>query len=229
MFDAACVWPNGKVYFFRGAAYAQYDIAADRVDPGFPRRIRDGWPGVFADGVDAAAVWPDGSAFGGKAYFFRGDEYVRFDVAAGRADPGYPRRIGDGGWPGVFAAGVDAVAVGPAGTAWAGKAFFFRGDEYVQYDIEADAADGGYPRKIAGDWPGLFAAGVDAACVWPAGDAYGGKVYFFRGAEYLRYDAEAGRADDGYPARIDGGSWGGLTAGLWDSVQVWGFLRSRGG
>ena len=213
---AACVWPNGKVYFFKGNKYFQYDIASDSIDEGFPKKISEGWPGVFGDNIDAVAVWPEGSQFEGKAYFFKGDQYIRFDIASNCADPGYPQSIGDGNWPGLFEGDIDAVCVWPGGTPYEGKAYFFRGDEYIRYDIAADRADPGYPCKIGGgNWPGLFTEDIDAACVWPEGTPYAGKIYFFRGGEYLRFDARTNRADAGYPQRIDGGNWGGFTPSAW--------------
>ncbi len=36
-----------------------------------------------------------------------------------------------------------------------GKAYFFRGSEYMRYDMAADAVDTGYPKLIASGWPGL--------------------------------------------------------------------------
>jgi hypothetical protein len=38
----------------------------------------------------------------GKAYFFLGDgRYIRYDIAADRADPGYPKKIDGANWPGL--------------------------------------------------------------------------------------------------------------------------------
>ena len=74
------VWPNGKVYFFKGPQYAQYDVGANRVDPGYPKPIQGLWAGLpasFAAGVNAAVVWNNG-----KAYFFKGSEYISHDIAA---------------------------------------------------------------------------------------------------------------------------------------------------
>jgi len=36
-----------------------------------------------------ALVWDND-----KAYFFKGDEYIRYDIAADQADEGYPQSIG---------------------------------------------------------------------------------------------------------------------------------------
>jgi len=145
--DAEVVWSRQKVYFFKGDQYLRYDIAADRVDPGYPLPIAGHWPGLWTDHIDAGVVWPNG-----KAYFFRGSQYIRYDIAKDKADPGYPADI-QNGWPGFpasFAVGVDDVVV------WNnGKAYFFKGSEYLRYDIAADKADSGYPQPIAANWRGL--------------------------------------------------------------------------
>jgi hypothetical protein len=145
--DAEIVWSRQKVYFFKGDQYLRYDIATDRVDPGYPLAIAGHWPGLWTSNIDAGVVWPNG-----KAYFFRGSQYIRYDIATDKADPGYPAAIQDG-WPGFppsFAAGVDDAVV------WNnGKAYFFKGSEYIRYDIAADKTDAGYPQPIAGSWKGL--------------------------------------------------------------------------
>jgi hypothetical protein len=82
----------------------RYDLATDKVDPGYPRAIQGSWnfPAPFTSGIDAAAVWNNG-----KAYFFKGKQYIRYDVATEVTDAGYPKPIA-GNWPGVFTDGVDA-------------------------------------------------------------------------------------------------------------------------
>ncbi|MEZ4861009.1 MAG: hemopexin repeat-containing protein [Caldilineaceae bacterium] len=145
---------NGKVYFFSGSQYLQYDIATDRVDSGYPQPIASGWPGLWADTIDAAILWPNA-----KVYFFKGSRYMRYDVTTNRVDPGYPKPI-QGNWPGFpasFAAGVNAAVL------WNnGKSYFFKGNEYIRYDIASDKTDTGYPQPIKGNWPGLWETGVDA-------------------------------------------------------------------
>lgn len=38
---------------------------------------------------------------------------------------------------------------------YAGKAYFSKGDRYVRYDWTQDKVDEGYPKSIAGTWPGI--------------------------------------------------------------------------
>ena len=193
-----------KAFLFRDNQYLRYDRGSDRVDDGYPRTIAGNWPGLAEAGfaqVDAAANWNNG-----KIFFFRGKKYVRYDIEGDRVDSGYPLPIA-GNWPGLaeagFGNGVDAAV--NWGT---GKAFFFRRDKYLRYDIKADRVDSGYPLPIAGNWPGLaeagFGNGVDAVVNWG-----NGKAFFFHGNQYLRYDIAADKTDDGYPLPIVG-NWPGV-------------------
>jgi hypothetical protein len=99
-------------------------------------------------GKTTAVVWPNG-----KAYFFQADQYIRYDIAADKADDGYPQPISTG-WTGVFASDIDAAVVWPNG-----KAYFFQADQYTRYDINTDQADPGYPQPINTGWAGLTFTG----------------------------------------------------------------------
>ena len=195
----SAVWPNGKVYFFKGDKYVSYDVASDKSDPGYPADIAGHWtgfPAEFSEGVDAGVVWTNG-----KAYFFKGSQFVRFDLPAERVDPGYPKTISSK-WSGLFAEDIDAVVVWPNG-----KAYFFKGDQYMRYDIAHNKVDSGFPAPIAGNWPGMpdeFASGIDEAVVWNDGTAY-----FFKGSQYVRYDIAADRVEAGYPKPV-AGNWPGV-------------------
>jgi Hemopexin len=196
--DTCLVWPNGKAYLLSGSEYVRYDIASDRVDPGYPQPIEGNWPGLWSP-AGAGVVWPNG-----KAYFLRGSEYVRYDTASDRVDPGYPKPI-EGNWPGLSLKRVDAAIVWPNGKAYLfglhGVGFGQTG--YVRYDIGTDRQDAGYPQPIEGNWRGLPSL-VNACVVWP-----NGKAYFFAGTEYWRYDIQRDEVDPGYPKPI-AGNWPGV-------------------
>ena len=113
--DAVTVWSGpfeGFAYFFKGDLYTKFDIVSGRSVAGYPQKIVNGWPGVFTKDMDAVCVWPKDGMYEGKAYFFKGTEYTRFDIVTDRADPGYPAKITESSWPGLFpGGGIDAVCV----------------------------------------------------------------------------------------------------------------------
>lgn len=154
--------------------------------------------------VTGAINWP-----GGKAQFFLSDgSYVRYDVAADRADAGYPRPITDTTWPGMGRYGRDILVAfnGPDPN----KVYFFlTNGTYLRYDIRNDRVDSGYPQPVTDkSWPGLgrYAHQFYAALNWP-----GGKVQFFlSNGTYVRYDLAADRVDPGYPQRVTDVTWPGL-------------------
>ena len=195
----------GKAYLFRGNRYLRYDWADDLPDPGYPVAIADGWHGLPADftsNFDAALNGQN--QFSGKLYLFKGDRYVRYDWASDRTDPGYPKSIAENwhGLPAGFTSRFDA-AVGGQGP-FAGKAYFFRDNQYIRYDWASDRTDPGYPKSFPLLWPGLppaFTTNVQAALNGQG--PFAGKLYFFRGSDYARYDWTADRGDPGYPQPIE--------------------------
>ena len=116
---------------------------------------------LLATTAMTCVTWGQGSD---KVYFFRGSEYLRYDIPSDQVDPGYPAPI-LGNWPGwpVYWDYVDAAIN------WGnGKAYFFRGSEYLRYDIASDQVDPGYPAPILGNWPGWpdYWNYTDAAVRW---------------------------------------------------------------
>jgi peptidyl-Lys metalloendopeptidase len=181
---------GGKVYFFRGNDYARYDWAADRADPGYPKNIAQNWhnlPAGFTGGFDAAVNGR--GPFAGKAYFFKGGRYLRYDWAADRADPGYPADIA-ANWhnlPAGFTDNFQAMLNGNG--PFAGKLYIFKGELYIRYDWAADRCDPGYPLRVADLWscmPAGFTANFEAAV---EGDRqWSNRGYFFKGTNYVRYN-----------------------------------------
>ncbi len=102
-----------RVYFFSGAEYVRFDHPLDGVLPlVYPRGIAGAWPGLTSP-IDAAVNWGNG-----KAYLFKGAEYIRHDIASGNIDPGYPKPIA-GNWGGVAGttrSGGPALLRRPPGT-----------------------------------------------------------------------------------------------------------------
>jgi hypothetical protein len=183
----------------------------------------------FADDafITAGVHWP-----GGKAQFFLNDgTYIRYDVAADRADPGYPKPIDDGTWPGLgsYAKQIMATCNGPSGKIY----FFLSSGQYIRYDIKQDHVDSGYPMPIDDEtWPGLKAY---AKKIWVALNWTGGKIQFFlNDGTYIRYDVAADHVDPGYPKPINSGTWPGvapyakrlLSAINWDNNKVYMFLNN---
>jgi hypothetical protein len=142
---------NGKVYFFGGDQYVRYTLGAGR-DPSYSRIIEEhwiGWPGGhggFTSRIDAALVHPNG-----KAYFFKGNQYIRHTFGSGM-DSGYPKPINGNwkNWPNNFTSGIDAALVHPNG-----KAYFFKGNQYIRHTF-GSGMDSGYPRSTLEFWPGVL-------------------------------------------------------------------------
>jgi hypothetical protein len=97
----------------------------------------------------------------GRAYFFRGANYARWDIASDMVDVG-PAPITRFWKNFPFPQGVDAVVN------WGnGKAYFFRGANYARWDIASDMVDVG-PAPITRFWKNFpFPQGVDAVVDWP--------------------------------------------------------------
>lgn len=175
--DAAVFWPapppggaeiKTVAYFFKGNQFMRYDVDADRADAAdgagraYPQPISLKWPGIWTDRVDAVVVWPVPRSGRTVAYFFRDDQYIRFDVKRHRADPGYPKPIA-GNWPNFkFPSGIDGAVAWPTKIEGKSVVYFFKGNQYMRYDVVADRADDqtggglGYPALVAGNWAGLL-------------------------------------------------------------------------
>lgn len=200
--DAAILWPNGRIYFFQGDQYFSYDIGSERHDPGYPRSIQSGWPGLSRPFLGAVA-WPDD-----KAYFFDSVNFQVYDIGQNRVTNLLPTHLT---WQGVLA-GTDRYHQVDAAVMWPArpedgvgvKAYFFQEDRYYRVDPGTKKVDPNYPLSTTQYWPGLYVTGQRfvGGFVWPKPIDGRLKAYFFHTAQYLRFDIDLNRTDSGYPLPI---------------------------
>ncbi len=197
--SATVMYDAERAYFFKGDEYIRYSVSENRVPEGYPQKIQGNWhnwPSNFVD-IDAAVMYD-----AERAYFFKGDEYIRYNVGENRVPDGYPQKIQGNwhNWPSNFV-DIDAAVMYDAE-----RAYFFKGDEYIRYNVGENRVPDGYPQKIQGNWhnwPSHF-VNIDAAVMYNAESAY-----FFKGDEYIRYSVSENRVPDGYPKKIQG-DWHGF-------------------
>ena len=145
---------NNKLYFFKDSRYWRWNVQADSLDPGYPKRISQGWPGLPND-IDAAVYAGDSnSTRNNKLYFFKNNLYWRWDIESDRIDQGYPKTIANG-WPGLPNNLEAAIYAGYSQGSRDNKLYFFKGRHYWRWNIETDQLDPGYPKLIRDGWPGL--------------------------------------------------------------------------
>ena len=148
-----------------------------------------------------------------RAYATNGDQYIRFtDTSAKSLSPGYPKKITQN-WDvssSYFGSGFDSMVQLPNGVTYATK-----GEWYVRYSNKEKPfiVDLDYPKKLDGfPWgrlPENFKSGFDAMSVLP-----NGKLYVFKGTEYIRYTHfSLNLIDSGYPKPIKG-NWGNVPQDL---------------
>jgi hypothetical protein len=120
----------GKTLFIRGDSVAIYDWKDLITEGTVSLRDAFGLPEPFAKGVDAAL---EGRRdYAGKAYFFKGNVYCRYNWSEGKVDIPSKDLLKEWKLPQQFRDGPDAVFNGAESRAQ--YAYFFRGDHYVRYD-----------------------------------------------------------------------------------------------
>ncbi|WP_299847870.1 hemopexin repeat-containing protein [uncultured Roseovarius sp.] len=190
---------TGKTYLFGGAHYIRYSDIADIKegrDKGYPRYIASGFSGLpigFKLGIDTALWREDNEAL----YFFKGDEYVRFDKGSNTVKSGYPRKIKNHwkGLPVEFQSDLDAAFWRKSND----RIYLFKGNKYVRMEVTASGItmESEYPKSIATHWDGL--TGVDAVLMRRDTN----QIYFFHGTRYTRFSKVSDGKDAGYPKFID--------------------------
>ena len=168
--------------------YYGFNNSKNKVESNFPRLFL--WPGLerFSPGFDAA--YKDDN---GKAYFFKENLYIQFDINSSKADTGYPRTI-ESKWPGMpFSGSMQAAVNVGNGVVW-----FINGDLICQYNTKTD--------KVVGmkNWPTLpgmqnFKSISKDAYITAALNIGNGKIYLFVGYNYVRMNPNTLVVDAGFP------------------------------
>lgn len=132
---------NRKLFLFNRDMYVRWDVDAKKIDPGYPKLITEGWPGVDFPRIDTAV-----NVSSDAVYFFCGNRYTRFNMKNNHTDDGYPDFVSRR-WTGVTFDRIDA------GTYWGnGKIYFFHDNQYIRYDTVMWRTDPGYPKTIVGNY-----------------------------------------------------------------------------
>ncbi|XP_027796231.2 matrix metalloproteinase-25 [Marmota flaviventris] len=127
---------DGRILLFSGP---QFWVFRERQLEGAARPLEElGLPP--GEEVDAVFSWP----FNGKTYLIRGQQYWRYDEAAARPDPGYPRDLSL--WEGAPPA-PDDVTVGNTG-----DTYFFKGAHYWRFPKGSVKTAPDSPQSMGPKW-----------------------------------------------------------------------------
>ncbi|MBV7515907.1 hemopexin repeat-containing protein [Pseudomonas sp. PDM25] len=189
---------NLKGYFFQKSNNTRYDSATDQADTGYPRQTATDWPELpseFQNNIDDVINLND------ILCFFKGSNFLKFDIKQAKVIEG-PKAISEG-WPGLvgtgFEMGVDAATewanwTRPAAAPNADVVQFFKGHQCISYTLATHKVE---QKSIADKWPGFknsasseFSSNLDSVLLWN-----NGKVYFFKGSAYARYDLKSNTID----------------------------------
>ncbi|MCC8457448.1 photopexin PpxB [Photorhabdus aegyptia] len=197
---------NSKTYFFLNSENIRYNDSEDKADTDYPQFISHDWPGLpieFQKDID------DVINLSGSLYFFKGSQYLKFDIAKALVIDG-PKPIIDG-WPGLkgtgFENGIDAA------TEWVDAkqdiVCFFKGRDCIDYTVSSHTINKktiserwGATRKYAG-----FSEDLDAVILWK--NITGSIIYFFKDSYYIQYNTKS-HVIDGEPSFIQA-YWNGIT------------------
>nr|UZH45424.1 matrix metalloproteinase-30 [Scatophagus argus] len=163
IFDAATSIQS-SLYFFRFGHFWKKSSSWDGISM---RKIQSVWPGISK--VDAAYEYKKSNT----AIFFEGDHY--WGISGNTVLPGYPKPLRDFGFPPSVTKVDAAVHV-----SFIGRTFLFVRHKYWSYNERRGRMDGGYPRFIYRDLPGIGYR-VDAAF------ENRGYLYFSSGSRQTEY------------------------------------------
>ncbi|NHB87409.1 fucose-binding lectin II [Photorhabdus tasmaniensis] len=194
---------NSITYLFLNTENMIYNDTLNKSEANYPQPISNDWPNLpveFQQNID------DVINLNGSLYFFKGSQYLKFDIAQAQVSDG-PRPIADG-WPGLrgtgFENGIDAATELTTNTIC-----FFKGKDCIDYTMSSHTAN---KKTISDRWGTTgkysgFSENLDAVILWK--NITGSMIYLFKGNSYIRYNTKS-NAIDGGPTTIQT-YWHGVT------------------
>ncbi|KGM28287.1 fucose-binding lectin II [Photorhabdus akhurstii] len=183
---------NSNVYLFLNADNTRYNETLKSADIAYPQPISNDWPDLpieFQRHID------DVINLNGYLYFFKGSQYVKFDIAKAKVIDG-PKFIADG-WPGLkgteFENGIDAATEFTTNIVC-----FFKDSDCIDYAVNSHTIK----RNSISDRWGItekytaFSTNLDAAV-----QRIHSRIDLFKGGNYIRFNLKSNAIDYG-PAPI---------------------------
>ncbi|KMW72207.1 photopexin B [Photorhabdus luminescens subsp. luminescens] len=196
---------NSSVYLFLNADNAKYNEISKKPDLNYPKPISKDWhnlPIEFQRNID------DVINLNGYLYFFKGSQYVKFNIAKAKVTDG-PKFISEG-WPGLkgteFENGIDAATEFTTNIVC-----FFKGSDCIDYTVNSHTIK---QNSIAARW-GItkkyteFSTNLDAAV-----QRISSRIDLFKGGNYIRFNLKSNSIDYG-PAPISN-----YTGGPFNKIQA---------
>ncbi|MDB6373826.1 fucose-binding lectin II [Photorhabdus bodei] len=196
---------NSHVYLFLNADNARYNEISKKSDIAYPQPINNDWPDLpieFQRHID------DVINLNGYLYFFKGSQYVKFDIAKAKVIDG-PKFIAEG-WPGLkgteFENGIDAATEFTTNIVC-----FFKGSDCIDYAVNSHTIK---LNSISARWVITeqykeFSANLDAAV-----QRMYSRIDLFKGGNYIRFNLKSDAIDYG-PAPISH-----YTGGPFNKIQA---------
>ncbi|EYU13405.1 fucose-binding lectin II [Photorhabdus aegyptia] len=122
---------NLHVYLFLNADNGRYNDTLRKVDTNYPKPISNDWPDLP---IEFQRHLDDVINLNGYLYFFKGSQYVKFNIAKAKVTDG-PKSIAEG-WPGLkgteFENGIDAAI-----ELTTNSVCFFKGSDCIDYVVNS--------------------------------------------------------------------------------------------
>ncbi|EQB98599.1 fucose-binding lectin II [Photorhabdus temperata] len=197
---------NTDTYLFLNSENIKYNDQLHKAYTGYPQSISNDWPNLP---VEFQRQIDDIVNLNGSLYFFKGSQYLKFDIAKAQVSDG-PKPIVEG-WPGLkgteFENGIDAAIE------WVDIkqdiVCFFKGYDCIDYTVSSHKIN---KKTISARWGttgkyAAFNANLDAVVLWKSIASQ--FIYFFKDSNYIRYNTKLNAIDGG--PRLTRSGWPGVS------------------